>query len=491
MKKIIAFIFLFVVVHVSAQEIAVEDTASEPAITAIGKPHGEKTEMKIGKDGGSFTSSDGKIRLIVPEGAVSKKITFSIQPVTNLMPNGNGKAYHLEPSGTQFQKPVQLVFHYDPGESEDSMQLLMAIAMQDDKGQWYGLNKFTLDTVAKTISGDITHFSTWATYDKLKLTFVTPQKRMKVRVGTGMLQINGVLNKTKDDLVDLANEVGFNTKYSSDDLSPLKNWKPPQKGIWRVNKIIKGNAEFGTLEYGAVDESHAKYNIYEAPDNVPDRNPVKISVDLVGASFKINNKTIKNLSLETTLLLYDNAYEVKMTSYIDGPDAGKGGQTTYQDSGSFVVSLNGAKTKLIEKINKNTADKFEILIPGCTCKQLKPGNGYIHIVGVPDITVTPATLTGPARVKIQFKRTPLLLPLLEFRCPEPDGITTIFTNGAVNAMFAKMMHAYPQTIEFTAKEGEGEWEIFETSFNIKEGETTGNQKALIKYIIKRLEVDDE
>ena len=43
--------------------------------------------------------------------------------------------------------------------------------MQDDKGQWYGLNKFTLDTVAKTISGNINHFSVWATYDKLKLIF--------------------------------------------------------------------------------------------------------------------------------------------------------------------------------------------------------------------------------------------------------------------------------------------------------------------------------
>ena len=112
-------------VTVSAQNIPAEDTTAKPAITAIGKPDGEKAEMKIDKDGGSFTSSDGKIRLIIPEGAVSKKTTFSIQPVTNLMPNGNGKAYRLEPSGIQFQKPVQLVFHYDPEESEDSMQLLM------------------------------------------------------------------------------------------------------------------------------------------------------------------------------------------------------------------------------------------------------------------------------------------------------------------------------------------------------------------------------
>ena len=44
--------------------------------------------------------------------------------------------------------------------------------MQDDKGQWYGLKKFTLDTVAKTISGNINHFSTWVSFDYLYIGFV-------------------------------------------------------------------------------------------------------------------------------------------------------------------------------------------------------------------------------------------------------------------------------------------------------------------------------
>ena len=72
---------MFVSINVSAQNNAVEDTTAKPAITEIGKPDGEKTEMKIGKEGGSFTSSDGKIRLIIPEGAVSKKTTFSPLPI--------------------------------------------------------------------------------------------------------------------------------------------------------------------------------------------------------------------------------------------------------------------------------------------------------------------------------------------------------------------------------------------------------------------------
>jgi hypothetical protein len=494
MKKIIAFIFLLVVVNASAQNIPADDTASKPAITAIGKPDGEKTEMKIGKDGGSFTSSDGKMRLIIPEEAVSKKTTFSIQPVTNLMPNGNGKAYHLEPSGIQFHKPVQLVFHYDPEETEDSLPLLTAIAMQDDKGQWFGLNEFTLDTIAKTISGDITHFSVWATYDKLKL--IAP-KRMKV-IRNGMLQINGVDSRTAKDKERMkesmekngedyeAWEKRYQEKYGKDVLSPLNSWKPPQKGIWRVNKIIKGNAEFGTLDKGIVDESHAQYNNYIAPRNVPGWNPVTVSVDLVGAFLTVYGQKIKVPPLKAKILIYDNAYEVKMTSEIDLP-SGRG-TVTYLDTGSFVVSLNGNETKIIEKINKNTDDEFHYELPGCKTKTLKPGSGYIHMIGIPGITVTPATSAQLTRVRIQFKQTPLRLPVLEFTCTEPDGTVTIVNTKQANAMLA-MIPAFPWSIEFFAKEGE--WEIFETSFNIKEGETTGKQKALIKYMIKRLEVDDE
>src|SRR5437016_5972938 len=59
MQKNSLFVLLFISITTSAQNNAVEDTTAKPAITAIGKPDGETAEMKIGKEGGSFTSSDG------------------------------------------------------------------------------------------------------------------------------------------------------------------------------------------------------------------------------------------------------------------------------------------------------------------------------------------------------------------------------------------------------------------------------------------------
>ena len=169
MKNIIVYILLLTSITSSAQNDAAEDTVAKPAITAIGKPDGEKTEMKIGKEGGSFTSSDGKIRLIIPEGTVTKKTTFSIQPTKNLAPNGNGKAYQMEPSGINFNKSLQLVFYYSDDETEGNSPLLMGMAMQDDNGKWFSLKKAVLDTLAKTLTAAIHHFSAYVNFSKAKI----------------------------------------------------------------------------------------------------------------------------------------------------------------------------------------------------------------------------------------------------------------------------------------------------------------------------------
>ena len=108
MKEIIVIIFLFVSVALSAQDIPADDTTAKPAITEAGKPTGKIVEKMMNKDGGILVSGDGNLELIIPPGALSKNTTISIQPITNLMPNGNGQAYRLEPSGIQFQQTYSL-----------------------------------------------------------------------------------------------------------------------------------------------------------------------------------------------------------------------------------------------------------------------------------------------------------------------------------------------------------------------------------------------
>lgn len=437
MERLIAFIlFLFISINTTGQNKNVADSAARPAITAFGKPDGEKSEMKIDKEGGSFTSSDGKIRLIIPEDAVSKNTTFSIQPVTNMMPTGNGKAYRLEPSGMQFHQPLQLIFNYDEEESKDSMQLLMGIAMQDEKGQWYGLKKFKLDTVAKTISGNINHFSTWVSFDKLKLVGLPDIQRLKVKKWAGLAVI------------------GIYEPQTNDDLAELTMWQPPSRLIWRANRIIKGDNVEGRLTKGDIDESHARFNDYKAPDIIPTQNPVAISVELFGASITYNNVVFKNLKLVKNILIYDNAYEVSMVSSMDGNAGSVLGTVIYKDTGSFVVSLNGRDAKIIEKVNKNIPDKLDYK-GKCTVAPLKPGRGNIHIAGVQNIKVIPpASPHDNPMIEIAFIRTPTILPLLKFTCPDRRRGSFTSTNAQAQAMASGMLPAFPQQIKFEAKEGE-------------------------------------
>lgn len=433
MKKTIAFLFLLIAINATAQTDAEEDTTAKPAITAIGKPDGKLMELKIGKDGGSLSSSDEKITLIIPEGAVSKKTNFSIQPITNTMPNGNGLAYPLQPSAAAFQKPIQLIFNYDEEEAKDTMQLLMGIAMQDDKGQWFSLKNSLIDTVAKTLSGNINHFSDWSKFAAIKLD--PDNARVKVKK-TLSLFIIGVVPKPKDD---------------DRDLSPLYKTKEPKKLIWKVNNAVGGNTTFGTIKgwVGSTDKI-LEYGRFTAPDIVPDsQNPVVVAVKLQGLSIKFNGSNFNNLNLVSNILIYDDAYEIKMISSTDG-FAGSLGKVTYQDTGSFVISLKKNEGKIIEKVNKNASALLNYSGGDCNAKLLKQGTGNIHISGTPVIKVTPSSSPEKgAWIEINFKRYPVMFLLLQFTCPKLTN-----TNAQGNAMLSALAPAFPIQIKFEAKEGE-------------------------------------
>ena len=80
MKKIIIGILLFLSIHASAQTDAAVDTIARNTVIVFGKDDGVKTEIKIGKAGGSISSADGVVTLIFPEDALPKKTNISIQP---------------------------------------------------------------------------------------------------------------------------------------------------------------------------------------------------------------------------------------------------------------------------------------------------------------------------------------------------------------------------------------------------------------------------
>jgi len=447
MKKIIAFIFLFVTVTASAQNIPSNDTTARPAITAIGKPDGEKTEMKIGKEGGGITSSDGKVSLIFPEGALSKKTTISIQPTTNLAPNGNGKAYRMEPSGINFQQPVQIIFNYTENETEGNSPELLGIAMQGEKGQWSSLNKAVADTVAKTLTADIRHFSSYVNF-----------RWAKIYPSSARVKVNGSLRLKIRALVPLDGD------GEADELASLGGVEKQQVIKWSVNNIPKGNSTVGLV---SVSENNSA--IYQAPVQIPAQNPVTVTAEQQLSTSFLNRYNVSKLVSNITI--YDDAYEVKMVSVISGgsPNAWTG-VVTYRDEGSFIVSLEKNKPAVI-----NIKNRLEVFTNNCYAKTiLNPTTrtGLFHVAGTRQIKVTPANPPGQPYpvVEIFFIPYPIELTRYKQTCPPPPGVKETVTATIDLSNMAMLMFmgkpAIPEYIKFIANDEEQV--LFESPKGMKE-----------------------
>src|SRR5262245_2967377 len=114
MKRSLVVLFLLTFLNLQAQTDTTKAGTSQieilepPDSTEIGGPDGTPVSAEIGPAGGRIKSDDGRIELIFPAGALPQTLTITIQPTTNPMPNGTGKAYQFGPSRTHFNKPVQL-----------------------------------------------------------------------------------------------------------------------------------------------------------------------------------------------------------------------------------------------------------------------------------------------------------------------------------------------------------------------------------------------
>src|SRR5690242_13074401 len=103
-------------------------TSSKGTPTAVGTPVGSPSTATIDGSGGSLTSPDGRLEVIIPAGALSAETSISIQPVTNEAPLGAGLSYSLTPHGQQFTKPATIRFHYTEEDVLGSDDLSLAVA---------------------------------------------------------------------------------------------------------------------------------------------------------------------------------------------------------------------------------------------------------------------------------------------------------------------------------------------------------------------------
>ena len=390
-------------------------------VTVKGKPSGKPNSMEIDKGGGRLVSDDGRLELIFPQGALTKKKKITIQPVSNHAANGRGLAYHLTPSGTAFEKDVTLVFHYAEDELQGSMPELKGIAWQDEKGKWSALKHLTADTVNRTITSVIRHFSSYASFDKIVLQ--PANARVKVEKTISM-SIQYVVDRNEES----QNE-------NEDFLPPLPSRIPAPE--WSVNDVVMGNADVGQIR--RVDQNNNLVN-YTAPVSVPEQNPVAVSAELKGMEFRFNNKVFKDPSLVSNVLIYDRAYRVHIEFWTDNSEDGMC-TMRLEDEGAFTVVMEGSRTQIKEISNHNLRLTFN----PCKCGFIwtnSPLPGPINISGAGRIDVKPAKMP-----ELPFARVSILLK--HIKSPMPDLKTTCPTGGLPPGMGLARPYL-PPLIEFEA-----------------------------------------
>lgn len=229
----------------------------ENTATSVGTPAGQPVTKTIGATGGQLSSADGIITVIIPAGALNADKTISIQPITNQLPSGVGNAYRITPHGEQFSKPVTVVIHYKPGDTDSTLAEFLDIAYQDTEGNWQAILDKTVDKVNREIKIITTHFSDWTYFKSLKLTPAT------ATVQTG-------------DVIELKVTTTF-PRLDPDD-QPATNKTVPVYTSPRELRPdeIRGWSYSGE---GSLEWEGAKA-IYQAPDHVPSGNPEAVAATI-------------------------------------------------------------------------------------------------------------------------------------------------------------------------------------------------------------------
>lgn len=238
---------------------------NQPAITAIGYAVGPAITVTIGIAGGTIVSTDSAIELNIPAGALATNTSITIQPVTNECPGGIGLGYDLLPNGTKFMKPATLSFHYKEDDMDGTNPLFCFIAFQDSLQQWQAeLVNGGVDTVAKSIDVDITHFTQYAL---LKIISITNQsdasQHMLMENETAGLSVRGPGDKPL-----ASSNSSSNSQGGDDELTPLVT---PKRVPDRMVSMWAISPQKGSIS-GTGNNA-----IYKAPSNIKTIERIQVS----------------------------------------------------------------------------------------------------------------------------------------------------------------------------------------------------------------------
>jgi hypothetical protein len=122
----------------------------------------------ITSSGGTLTLAGGTVKLEFPAGAVAADTTIGVTAIAAPPVDGvPGTVYEFSPDGIKFAKPVRLTLKYDPAKiPTGTLEKQLELAKVKTDG-WIPLET-TVDETAKTLSADMTGFSSYGAIPTVK-----------------------------------------------------------------------------------------------------------------------------------------------------------------------------------------------------------------------------------------------------------------------------------------------------------------------------------
>lgn len=244
----------------SCKKSAKDDT--QPGLPAHGTvypkgvPDGDIVQKTIGPEGGTLEIEDGRLTLTVPPGAVTAATVFSMQPVTKTLPHSPGKGYRLLPENATFSKPVTLTMYYNDEDLKGTAPQALFLAFQSNDGIWRYDPLTAIDETARKLSVETTHFSDWGIFAEFELLMprtVKPGGSIECLIWSPFaIPPLGVEKPHPLEIYDI---------------EPLKN--PANIRNWKLSGE-------GALKPGGSRVTAT----YTAPARIPQKNPVRISVEV-------------------------------------------------------------------------------------------------------------------------------------------------------------------------------------------------------------------
>ncbi len=265
---------------------SIDNASGDPVVTPIAAlPATIPSSATIGPQGGSIRSSDGRLTLRVPAGALSQATSLSFQNATNDAPQGTGPGYQLFPSGITFARSALLTLAYGRSEVEGSSAEALTITRRT-AGGWAILRGGSIDPARHTLTVPLRSSVSGAT-------FSDPRSRAPAATGLDDLAVArswelvpsgrwGVFTGSQKRFsVYSVGESSSILRYLFDPNEPLLSNSPLEVAAdWYANRFLYGDEENGFI--GLLQGSLSV--IYKAPDCPPPFNPVEIEATIINRS---------------------------------------------------------------------------------------------------------------------------------------------------------------------------------------------------------------